>query len=81
MPNRLANMLHTRVKGYLKKNWGAPFIASFIVLLAVAAVFVVLGCFALADAVAVYGFYGLVAGVVLQLACFVKQGETEREKP
>jgi len=61
-------MLPTRVKGYLKKNWGAPFIAIFIVFLAVAGVFVLLGCFALADAVAVYGFYGLVAGVTLQFA-------------
>jgi hypothetical protein len=80
VPNRLATLLPTLLKGYLKKNWGAPFIAGFIILLAVAAVFVSLGCFWLADAVAVYGFYSLLAGVFLQLVCFLKYSKIGDEK-
>ncbi len=80
MPNCWANILPNRAKGYLKNNWGAPFIATFITLLSAAAVFVLLGWFSLADAVAVYGFYALVAGVVLQFACSVRHGANGSER-
>jgi hypothetical protein len=41
-------------------------------LLVVAAVFLPAGWSSLADTVAVYAYYALVAGVFLQLACFLK---------
>jgi hypothetical protein len=61
-----------RVKGYVKENWGSPFIMGFMVLLLSAAVSLSLGSSYLADAIAVYAYYALVAGVILQLVCFLK---------
>lgn len=61
-----------RLKRYVKENWGAPFIVAFMLLLMVAAASLSMSLSSLADAVAVYAYYALVAGVVLQLACFLK---------
>jgi len=61
-----------RVKGYVKENWGSPFIFGFMLLLIVAAVSLSAGFASLADTVAVYAFYTLAAGVILQLASFLK---------
>jgi hypothetical protein len=66
------NKITVKVKGYVKENWGAPFIVGFMLLLVVAAVSLSAGWSSLADTVAVYSYYALVAGVFLQLACFMK---------
>ena len=69
-----------RVKGYVRENWGAPFIVGFMVLLIIAAGFLVMGLAVLANEVAVYAYYALVAGVVLQFVCFLKFGEKGGDK-
>jgi hypothetical protein len=61
-----------KVKGYVKENWGSPFILGFMLLLIAAAVSLSTGLSSLADTVAVYAYYALVAGVFLQLASFLK---------
>lgn len=61
-----------RLKGYVEENWGAPFIVAFMLLLMVAAASLSMSLSSLADAVAVYAFYALVVGVVLQVVCFLK---------
>ena len=66
------NKITIKIKGYVKENWGSPFIVGFMLLLIVAAVSLSAGLSTLADAVAVYAYYALVAGVILQLACFLK---------
>ncbi len=69
-----------RLKGYVKENWGAPLIIAFMVLLMVAAASLSLSLSFLADEVAVYAYYALIAGVVLQLACFLKyRGKGDEE--
>lgn len=79
MKKCLYNMIQTdldrikvKVEGYVKENWGSPFIVGFILLLVSAAVFLSAGLSYLADAIAVYAYYALVAGVFLQLVCFLK---------
>ena len=62
-----ANRIMLKVKRYVKENWGSPFIVGFIILLVVTAVSLVGGLDFLANDVAVYAYYLLVAGVVLQL--------------
>ena len=54
-----------KVKGFVRENWGSPFILGFMLLLITAAV-------SLSDTVAVYAYCALIAGVFLQLACFLK---------
>ena len=69
-----------KVKGYVKENWGSPFIVGFMLLLVVAAVSLSAGLSSLADTVAVYAYYALVAGVFLQLASFLKyRGKSDDE--
>jgi len=63
----------TRV--YFRENWGAPFIVGFMLLLMVAAASLAMGLGVLADELAVYAYYALVVGVVLQLVCFLKYGD------
>ncbi len=66
------NKIMLKVKGYVKENWGSPFIVGFMLLLVVAAVSLSAGLSSLANTVAVYAYYALVAGVFLQLASFLK---------
>ncbi|MGD0070182.1 MAG: hypothetical protein ABSB71_01310 [Candidatus Bathyarchaeia archaeon] len=66
------NKIMLKVKGYVRENWGSPFIVGFMLLLIVAAVSLSAGLSSLADTVAVYAYYALVAGVFLQLSCFLK---------
>jgi hypothetical protein len=83
MINGFAKKMPDRVKGYVRENWGAPFIVGFMLLLMVAAVSLAMGLPVLADGVAIVAYCALVAGVVLQLACFLKynkkNGETYNE--
>jgi heme/copper-type cytochrome/quinol oxidase subunit 4 len=64
---------------YIKENWGAPFVVGFMALLVFAAVSLVMGLAVLADEVAVYAYYALVVGVVLQFVCFLKYGRRNGE--
>jgi len=70
-----ARKLSVWVRKRLGANWGVPFVLGFMVLLVVAAVCLAFGLEWLANEVAVYAFYSLVAGVVLQLVCFWRFGE------
>jgi heme/copper-type cytochrome/quinol oxidase subunit 4 len=74
-----ASKVSAGVKEYVKENWGAPFIVGFMVLLMVAAVFLLMDFAVLANEVAVYAYYALVVGVVLQLVCFLKCRKREGE--
>jgi hypothetical protein len=79
MINAFADRIPTRAKGYLKENWGAPFVVGFMALLIVAAVSLLMNFGVFADEVAVYAYYALVVGVVLQLACFARYHKREGE--
>ncbi len=69
-----------RVKKFLRESWGAPFILGFMLLLMVAATSLLTGLTSLANEVAVYAYYSLVVGVVLQLACFLKYYKRNGER-
>jgi len=62
---------------YLKGNWGAPFIIAFMVMLITCAYLLAYGNEAVANGLAVYAYYFLVIGVVLQLICYLKYGEKD----
>jgi len=64
-----------RLRGYLRENWGAPFIIAFMVMLMAAAGYLCYGLESIANDIAVYAYYSLVVGVVLQLICYLKYGE------
>jgi len=62
---------------YFRENLGAPFIIGFMALLIVCAGLLIQGNSSLANDVAVYAYYFLVIGVVLQLASYLKYGKSE----
>ncbi|MGD0644131.1 MAG: hypothetical protein ABSA75_04430 [Candidatus Bathyarchaeia archaeon] len=64
--------IRIKVKVCVKENWGSPFIVGFMLFLIVAAGSLSVGWSSIADTAAVYAYYALVAGVFLQLACFLK---------
>jgi len=64
-----------RTKDYLRENWGAPFIIAFMILLVIAAGYLAYGNEAFANDIAVYAYYSLVIGVILQIICYIKYGE------
>ena len=80
MTNYVDILLPAIVIRYLKKNWGAPFIALSLALLFAATICSSIGWFSLADTISIYTFYTLVIGVVLQLVCFLKYSKTEETK-
>ena len=65
----------------MQENWGAPFVLAFIILLIISAVYLSTGNSSKANSIAVYAFYALVLGVVLQIASYLKYGESKREEP
>ena len=54
---------------------GVPFITGFMIILLVAVVSVATGSESLANELAIYAYYALVVGVVLQLVCFLKHNK------
>ncbi len=68
-----------RVKGYVKENWGSPFVVSFIFLLLSAATLLSLGISYWAEQIAVYAYYALVIGIVLQILCYIKYKKISAE--
>jgi len=65
---------------YFMENPGAPFIIVFLALLVICAFILASGGEPGANALAVYAYYSLVAGVVLQLVAYVKTGKKQREE-
>lgn len=61
-----------RVKRFFRENPGSLFIVGLQVLLAACAVMLVFGTGWLADGVAVVAYFMLVAGIVVQLVCFLR---------
>ena len=80
MVNNLVKEIHVQVKGYVRENWGAPFIVGFMLLLMIVAASLSMGLAALADEVAVCAFFALVVGVILQLVCYLKYNKGNGEK-
>jgi len=72
--------LREKALGYIRTNWGAPFILAFIVLLIASAALLSAGRSSTANSIAVYAFYALVLGVVLQIASYTRYGESEQEE-
>lgn len=80
MPKDSVKEILAKIRGYFRENWGAPFIIGFMLLLTVAAASLSIGLDFLANEVAIYAYYALVVGVVLQLVCFLKYGERSGNK-
>jgi hypothetical protein len=72
MISGFAKKMPVRVKWYVRENWGAPFMVGFMLLLMVVAVSLSIGVTEVANEMAVYAYYALVIGVVLQLVYFMK---------
>jgi hypothetical protein len=68
--NNYTKVFH-RLKDYVIKNWGSPFLVGFVAILIGSATYSSIGL-SFADTLSVYAFYALAIGVVLQLACFLK---------
>ena len=68
-----------RVKGYVRENWGSPFVVCFMILLLSAAVLLSLNISYWAEQIAIYAYYALVIGVALQIGCYVKYKKVSDE--
>ena len=64
---------------YTLSNWGSPFVLAFIVLLLASAVILSEGQSDLANTLAIYAFYALVIGVVLQIVSSVEYRMDKRK--
>jgi hypothetical protein len=69
------NTIMLKLKTYVKENWGSPFIVGFMAFLVTAAVSLSFGLPSIANSVTIYAYYALVAGIFLQLVCFMKNGK------
>ena len=67
-----------RVKRFFRENPGAVFIVGFEVALVACAVLLAVGSAGLAEGLAVAAYFMLVAGVVTQLVCFVRDSRGGR---
>jgi heme/copper-type cytochrome/quinol oxidase subunit 4 len=70
----------SKIGNYSRKNWGAPFIFGFVLLLTVTAGSLSSGEAVLASEIAIYAYCLLILGVVLQLACFLKYAKEKAEQ-
>jgi len=69
----------TRMVRYFRQNLGAPFVIVFQLLLLACAALLIRGYSNVADEVAIYAYYSLVIGVVLQLVSFLRHGDGAEE--
>ncbi|MEM2351488.1 MAG: hypothetical protein QXT26_03685 [Thermoproteota archaeon] len=72
-PYKVKFRLRISVLRYFRDNLGAPFIIVFMILLIACAVLLAVKSERLAEELAVYAYYLLVIGVVLQLASFIME--------
>jgi hypothetical protein len=72
--------IFARIEGYVGENWGAIFVLAFMILLIIAAGSLAIGLDSFANEVAIFAYYALVAGVFLELACFLKHGRKSGNK-
>ena len=79
MIRQLAKEVYARIKVCARESWDAPFIVGFLLLLMFAAVSLAMGLALLAEVVGVAAYCALVAGVILQLVCFLKCRKKEGE--
>lgn len=68
------------IKGYVRRNWGSPFIFAFMVLLLSCAIILSAGLNNAAIEIAVFAFYALVAGFLLQLVSCFKYAQVSRDE-
>jgi len=64
-----------RIIRYFRQNIGAPLVIVFQILLLSCAALLISGYSNLANEVAIYAYYSLVMGIVLQLASLLRYGE------
>ena len=76
---RLQVLIKSKWITYLRENWGTPFIIAFMLLLMRAAAHLVYGLVQIANEIAIYAYYSLVIGVVLQLMSYIKYGPSNKE--
>jgi len=65
---------------YFKENLGAPFIITFMISLLAAAGYLAIGLETVANEIAIYAYYALVIGVMLQIASYLKYRNKENEE-
>jgi membrane protein YdbS with pleckstrin-like domain len=80
MISDLVKEVPARVKRFVRENWGAPFIVGFMLLLLIAAASLSMSWATMADEVAVYAYYALVVGIILQLVCYPKNNKMNGAK-
>ena len=76
----LNNETRAKIREYVTKNWGAPFIIGFICLLIVAAGLLATGLATQAEVVGALSYFTLAAGLILQFACFLRYEDKQGEK-
>lgn len=64
---------------YLKENLGAPFVIAFIILLIMAASYLTYKLEQVANELAIYAYYSLVLGAILQFISYLKYGDLKNE--
>ncbi len=69
-----------KIKEYLKDNLGAPFVIGFQLFLILSAGLLIQRNLVMANEVAVYAYFLLVIGVVLQLIAYVRHGNMMEKK-
>ncbi|MFH0896721.1 MAG: hypothetical protein V1850_01565 [Candidatus Bathyarchaeota archaeon] len=67
----------SRIPSFLKENLGAPLVIGFMSVLLVCAGLLAFGNSVLANDLAIYAYYLLVGGVVLQLVSFLRLRKEE----
>ncbi|MDR0493683.1 MAG: hypothetical protein LBH74_08630 [Nitrososphaerota archaeon] len=72
----VSSKISLKIKGYIKRNYGLPFLLVFLILLMGASVFISTGLSYMANSITVYAFYALIIGVALQLVSFLKYKKT-----
>jgi hypothetical protein len=65
-------VLQAKIIRFFRENCGSPFIVAFVLLLLFAAISLSVGSSTMVNDVAVYAYYALIVGFILQLVCFLK---------
>jgi hypothetical protein len=72
MGKAVNSVTRIKLKTYIKQNWGVPFVFVFLLSLVIAAALLAAGLSIIAEVVGAFAYFNLVAGVILQFACFLR---------
>ena len=80
MKTKINRIIRAKLKTYIRQNWEAPFIIGFMLLIAVAAVFLAIRSALPAEVLAIIAYFSLAVGVIVRFTRLLTKDKEQDKK-